>query len=59
MPKRTKTRKLPCASGSVEQTQEQRQWCRSGVFIVNFQHVSHVVLAFLLLTLNMQMLTAS
>ena len=28
-------------------------WRRSGVFIVNFEHVSHLVLVFLLLTLNM------
>ena len=26
---------------------------RSGVFIVNFKHISHLVLVFLLLTLNM------
>ena len=29
---------------------------RSGVFIVNFEHISHLFLAFLLLTLNKQML---
>ena len=28
------------------------QWRRSGVFIVNFEHISHLVLVFLLLTLN-------
>ena len=28
-------------------------WRRSGVFIVNFEHISHLVLLFLLLTLNM------
>ena len=28
-------------------------WRRSGVFIVNFEHVSHLVLVFLSLTLNM------
>ena len=27
---------------------------RSGVFIVNFEHISHLILVFLLLTLNMQ-----
>ena len=27
--------------------------CRSGVFFVNFEHISHLVLVFLLLTLNM------
>ena len=28
-------------------------WRRSGVFIVNLKHISHLVLVFLLLTLNM------
>ena len=28
---------------------------RPGVFIVNFEHISHLVLVFLLLTLNMQL----
>ena len=32
-------------------------WRRSGVFIVNFEHISHLVLVFLLLTLNMQIPT--
>ena len=30
-----------------------RRWRRSGIFIVNFEHISHLVLVFLLLTLNM------
>ena len=34
-------------------TPESRHWLRSGVFIVNFEHISHLVLVFLLLTLNM------
>ena len=34
-------------------TTERRHWDRSSVFIVNFEHISHVALAFLLLTLNM------
>ena len=34
-------------------TTERRHWRRSGVFIVNFEYVSHLVLLFLLLTLNM------
>ena len=34
-------------------TPERRQWRRSGVFIVNFERISHLVLVFLLLTLNM------
>ena len=28
-------------------TPERRQWHRSGVFIVNFEHISHFVLLFL------------
>ena len=33
-------------------TPEQRQWRRSAVFIINFEHVSHRFLVFLLLALN-------
>ena len=33
-------------------TSERRQWRSSGVFIVNFEHISHLVLVFLLLTLS-------
>ena len=29
-----------------------RQWRHSGVFIVNFEHISYLVLVFLLLTLS-------
>ena len=32
---------------------EFRTWRRSGVFIVSFEYISHLVLKFLLLTLNM------
>ena len=35
-------------------TPEQRQWRRSGVLIVNFDHISHLVLVFLLLTLEIK-----
>ena len=35
-------------------TQERRQGRRSGVFIVNFEHISHIFL-FLLLTLSTQL----
>ena len=31
---------------------EQRQWCRSGVFIMNFEHISDHIILFLLLTLS-------
>ena len=33
--------------------------CRSGVYIVNFEHISHLDLVFLLLTLNMLLLVAN
>ena len=33
-------------------TPERRQWCLSGVFIVNFEHISQLILVFLLLLLN-------
>ena len=33
-------------------TPERRQWRRSGIFIVNFEHILHYFLVFLLLTLN-------
>ena len=33
-------------------TPELRNWHRSGVFIVNFEHISHIVLVSLLLTLS-------
>ena len=36
-------------------TLEPRYWCGSRVFIVNFEHISQLVLVFLLLTLNMQL----
>ena len=36
-------------------TLERHQWGRPDVFIVNFEHISHLVLVFLLLTLNRQM----
>ena len=32
---------------------ERRQWRRSGVFIVTFEHILHLALVFLLLSLNM------
>ena len=31
---------------------ERRKCCRSSVFNVNFEHISHLFLVFLLLTLN-------
>ena len=39
----------------IAKAQEGRHLHRSGVFIVNFEHISHLVLVFLLLTLSKQM----
>ena len=52
----TRTRCEICSKLTIK-TPERRQWRRSGwrrsgVFIVNFEHISHLIL-FLLLTLNM------
>ena len=38
-----------------KKTPERRHWRRCGVFIVNFEHISHLVLVFLLLILNMSL----
>ena len=38
-------------------TPEGHQWRCSGVFVANFEHISHLVLVFLLLTLSRSMLT--
>ena len=43
---------IACSKLTIK-TPERRQLCRSGVFIVNFEHISHLVLEILLLTLNM------
>ena len=44
-----------CSNLTIETLEQsvKRNWHRSGVFIVNFEHISHFVLLFLLLTLNM------
>ena len=44
------TRKI--CSKLTTKTPERRQCYRSGVFIVNSEHISHLFLVFLLLTLN-------
>ena len=48
----TRTRYEICSKLTIK-TPEQRHWRRSG--IVNFKHISHLVLAFLVLTLSRQM----
>ena len=47
----TRTRCEICSKLTIN-TPERRHCRRSGVFIVNFEHISHLVLVFLLLTLN-------
>ena len=49
--KNTRTRCEICSKLTIK-TPEQRQWRRSGVFEVNLEHISHLVLVFLLLTLK-------
>ena len=44
-----------CAKLTIK-TPERRQWRCSGVVIVNFEHISHLVLVFLLLSLSRQTL---
>ena len=45
------TRTTPMAKLTIK-TLERRQWHHNGVFIVNFEHILHLVLVFLLLTLS-------
>ena len=47
----TRTRREICSKLTIK-TPEQCHWLCSGVFIVNFEHISCLVLVFLLLTLN-------
>ena len=49
---RNTTTRCEISSKLAIKTPERTQWRRSGVFIVNFEHISHLGL-FLLLTLNM------
>ena len=50
--KNTKTRYEICSKLTIK-IREQHQWHHSGIFIVNFEHISHLVLVLLLLSLNM------
>ena len=34
------------------ETLERRQWCHSGVFIVKFENISHLLVVLLLFTFN-------
>ena len=45
----TRTRCEICSKLTIK-TLKRQQWTRSGVFTVNFEHISHLALVFLLLT---------
>ena len=47
----SRTRCEICSKLTIK-TPEWHHWRRSGVFIVNFEHISHILLVFLLLTLS-------
>ena len=49
---RNTRKKCEICSKLTIKTPEWRQWRPSGVFIIKFEHTSHLVLVFLLLTLN-------
>ena len=50
--KNTRTRFEICSKLTIK-IPKGRQWRSSGILIVNFKHILHLVLVFLLLTLNM------
>ena len=50
--KRNTRKKCEICSNLTVKTPERRHWHRSGVFAVNFEHILHLFLVFLLLTLN-------
>ena len=46
---RNKTKCQICLKLTIKKP-KRRQWRRSGAFVVNFEHITHLVLMFLLLT---------
>ena len=54
--RKARTRCEICSKLTIK-TIERPRWGRSGVFIANFEHIFHLVLAFLLLTLSRHMPT--
>ena len=50
----TRTRCDICSKLTIK-IPERCHWGRSGIFIVNFEHISHLFVVFLLLTLSMEM----
>ena len=49
--KKTRTICEICSKLTIK-TPERHEWRRSGVFIINFEDISHIVLVFRLLTLS-------
>ena len=49
---RNTRKKFKICSKLTIKTPERRHWCHSGVFFVNFEHIPHLFLVFLLLNLN-------
>ena len=49
--KKTRKKREICLKLTIK-TPERRQWRRSGVFIVNFEHISQLIIVFLSLTLS-------
>ena len=56
---RSTRKRCEICSKSTIKTSERRHWRHSGVFIVNFEHISPHFLLFLLLTLNKYLLAGS
>ena len=50
--KNTRTRRKVCSKFTIKTPK--RYWRRSGIFIMNFEHLSHLALIFLLLTFSRQ-----
>ena len=40
---------------ATERLQWRQHWCRSGFFVLSFEHILHLALVFLMLTLNRKM----
>ena len=53
---RNTRKRYELCSKLIIKTSQRRNWCRSGVFIINFEHFYTFFLVFLLLTLSKQML---
>ena len=54
---RSNRKRSKICSKLTKKTIERGQWCRSGVFIVNFEHISYIFLVFQLLALILKVLS--